>query len=69
MVKEQAQFLIATHSPILMAFPGAEILNFDSGCIRPTNYEDLEHVNLTRDFLNHPERFLRRLGEENMNED
>ena len=68
MVGEQAQFLIATHSPILMAFPGAEILEFDSGSIRPAKYEDLEHVCLTRDFLNNPSAFLRHLGEEKNDE-
>jgi predicted ATPase len=61
MIEQQAQFVIATHSPILMAFPGAEVLSFDGGRIAPVVYEELEHVRLTRDFLNNPEAFLRHL--------
>jgi predicted ATPase len=69
MVGEQAQFLIATHSPILMAFPEAQILNFEDGTIRPAKYEDLEHVRLTRDFLNHPSAYLSQLEKQNSYED
>jgi predicted ATPase len=61
MVQQQAQFIIATHSPILMAFPEAAILSFDKPPVREVKYEDLEHVSLTRDFLNNPEAFVRRL--------
>ena len=61
MVEQDAQFVIATHSPILLALPGARILDFDSKPVRWTAYEELEHVRLTREFLADPERFLRRL--------
>jgi predicted ATPase len=61
MVEQDAQFIVATHSPILMAFPGATILSFDESPPRPVAYEELEHVTLTRDFLNNPEQFLRHL--------
>jgi predicted ATPase len=61
MVEQSGQFIIATHSPILMAYPGAEILCFDNGRVRPVAYEDLEHVQITRDFLNHPQSYLRHL--------
>ena len=61
MVAQQAQFIIATHSPILMAFPGADLLSFDDGKARRVAYDDLEHVRLTRDFLNNPDAFLRHL--------
>jgi len=61
MVEQEGQFIIATHSPILMAYPGASILNFDGGEIRPAQYEQLEHVRLMRDFLQNPEAFLRNL--------
>jgi predicted ATPase len=44
-----------------MAFPGAEILLFEGDSITPTPYEDLDHVRLTKAFLNDPESFLRRL--------
>lgn len=61
MTEQDAQFIIATHSPILMAFPQAIILSFDESPIRSVEYESLEHVSLTRDFLNNPEAFLRHL--------
>ena len=56
-----AQFIIATHSPILMAFPDAVILSFDTSPVQPVRYQDLEHVRLTRDFLNNPDAFLKHL--------
>ena len=59
--EKSCQFVIATHSPILMALPGATLLSFDDGPIREVAYDELEHVKLTRDFLNHPEAFLRHL--------
>jgi predicted ATPase len=61
MVDHEAQFIIATHSPILMAFPGARILSFDDHPVREVDYDDVEHVSLTRAFLNNPQSFLRRL--------
>lgn len=61
MLAQRAQFIIATHSPILLAYPGAQILSFDAGRIRPVDYESLEHVNITRDFLNNPQAFLHHL--------
>ncbi len=61
MVAQHAQFIIATHSPILMAFPGAVILSCDHSPIKEVAYDDLEHVTLTRDFLNNPAAFLRHL--------
>lgn len=61
MVEQEAQFIIATHSPIILAFPGAQILQFHEGAIHEVKYNDLEHVNLTRDFLANPEAFLRYL--------
>jgi predicted ATPase len=60
-ITRNAQFIIATHSPILMAFPGARIYNFDEIPPCVVAYHDLDHVSLTRDFLNNPEQFLRRL--------
>lgn len=57
----ERQFIIATHSPILMAFPDATILNFDGDAIQPAHYDELEHVRLMRDFLQNPESFLRNL--------
>ena len=59
----ESQFVIATHSPLLMAFPGATLYSLDGGAPRRAAWADLEHVALTRDFLNDPGAFLRRLGE------
>ena len=61
MTQQEAQFIIASHSPIILAFPGATILSFDSSQIQPVAYNDLEHVTLTRSFLNNPEPYLKRL--------
>jgi predicted ATPase len=61
MIAQDAQFIIATHSPILMAFPDAELLSFDGGKIRPVKFDQLEHVKLTRDFLQDPGAFIERL--------
>ncbi|HTX91579.1 MAG TPA: AAA family ATPase [Anaerolineales bacterium] len=61
MVAQDGQFIVATHSPILMAYPGASILDFDGGTIHPARFDDLEHIRLMRDFLQNPEAFLRNL--------
>jgi predicted ATPase len=61
MVKDGGQFVIATHSPILLALPGATIWSFDERPPRAVAYDDVEHVRVTRDFLRAPERFLRHL--------
>jgi len=64
MVKEGAQFIIATHSPILMAIPNADLLLLDNGFFEKTEFDDLEHVRLTKLFLENPERFLRYFQDE-----
>lgn len=61
MVAEDCQLIVATHSPILLAFPGAVIWSFDTAPMRPVEYQDLEHVTLTRAFLNDPMAYLRHL--------
>lgn len=61
MVQEDAQFIIATHSPIILAFPDAQILHFHEGRVKEVKYKELEHVQLTKDFLNNPDSFLRHL--------
>ncbi|HZZ87547.1 MAG TPA: AAA family ATPase [Caulobacteraceae bacterium] len=60
-VADGSQLVICTHSPILMAFPGAEILLFEGDQLTPTPWDELDHVRLTRAFLNDPESYLRRL--------
>ena len=64
MLAEGAQFIVATHSPILLAFPGATIFSFDRTPVEVVPYEELDHVVLTREFLNAPERFLRAMRQE-----
>jgi predicted ATPase len=56
-----AQFLISTHSPILLAYPGATLLSLDGDSINKVKYEETEHYQITRDFLACPERFLKHL--------
>jgi predicted ATPase len=66
MVDRGAQLVIATHSPILLAFPGATIISCDGGRLQPVTYESLEHVQITRTFLNNPDAYLQHLlAEEN----
>lgn len=57
LVRKESQFIIATHSPILLAYPRAKILRFSESGIATIAYEDTEHFVLTKDFLNnHPKR-------------
>ena len=56
-----AQFLISTHSPILLAYPGALLLSLDGDRIEAVKYEDTEHYRITHDFLDCPERYLKHL--------
>lgn len=58
---EGAQFIIATHSPILMSFPNAQIITFDEESISISEYEELEHVNLYKRFLSDPQKYLKKL--------
>lgn len=52
LVRDRSQFLIATHSPILLAYPGATILECSPTGLRCLLYEETEHYRITRDFLN-----------------
>ncbi len=56
-----AQFIIATHSPILLGIPDAEILSFDHGQIRPCEYEETESYQVMEMFINNREQILHRL--------
>ena len=58
MISQDAQFIIATHSPLLLAFPDAQIYSFDRIPVQAVAYEELDHVRITRDFLNAPNRYL-----------
>jgi predicted ATPase len=55
-----AQFVIATHSPIILSYPGAVLFNFDDR-MKETSYRETNHFLITRDFLNAPERFFKHL--------
>ena len=61
LIDRGSQFVIATHSPILLGHPGAEILQFGAGSIAPVEYKETEHYVVTRAFLERPERMLREL--------
>lgn len=59
----RSQFLIATHSPILMAYPDSLIYRFGADGLEQVRYEETEHYQITREFLQHRERMLRVLFE------
>jgi predicted ATPase len=56
-----AQFIIATHSAILMTYPGARIISFDAVPLRPVALADTPHYKITRGILNHPESYWKHL--------
>lgn len=58
LVYHRSQLVIATHSPILLAYPHARIYEFGEHGIRPVAYQDTEHYRITKDFLNRHERML-----------
>lgn len=60
-VVQGCQFIIATHSPILLALPGAEILLIADGRLAPSTWNDLDHVRVTRAFLADPQAALANL--------
>ncbi|MCI8416351.1 MAG: AAA family ATPase [Lachnospiraceae bacterium] len=64
-----SQFLIASHSPLLLGIPGAELLSFDQGRIHPVSYEETESYQVTEMFINHREYLLERLLKEGGNWD
>lgn len=61
LVRMNSQFIIATHSPILLAYPNATIYEISEKGIEKVNYEECEHYLLTKEFLNHPDRMLKYL--------
>ena len=64
LAQRDSQFIVATHSPILMAYPGARIYLLSENGIEPVLYRETEHYQLTKRFLEDPERMLRYLLEE-----
>lgn len=61
LVADGSQFIMATHSPILMAYPDAQIYQLSADGIEPVAYEDTEHYQVTRTFLASPERMFKQL--------
>jgi predicted ATPase len=53
-----AQFIVASHSPIILACPGARIYSFNNGSLREVAYEETDHYRIYRDFLEDPDRYL-----------
>ena len=69
LVKQKSQFIIATHSPILMAYPDALIYNITSSGIESINYRETEHYQITRSFLANPGRMLQELFKNDEHDD
>ncbi|MGS0741264.1 AAA family ATPase [Glaciimonas sp. GG7] len=69
LVQRNCQFIIATHSPILLAYPHAKIYLLDQSGLTETCYEDTEHYTITRHFLNNPARMLEQLFAEETEDD
>lgn len=63
LIAKESQFIIATHSPILMAYPDAWIYQIGPNGLERVAYEDTDHFNVTRGFLNNREAMLRHLLE------
>lgn len=63
-MKGESQFIIATHSPIILAYPGAQILDFDTSPVSETTYEDTSHYQITKGFLENRGLYLRKLFED-----
>lgn len=62
MEKEQkSQLIIATHSPILLAYPNADIFLLDENGINKTKYEETEQYQITKGFLNNPDTYFKQL--------
>ncbi|ABE53540.1 SMC protein-like protein [Shewanella denitrificans OS217] len=62
LVENKSQFIIATHSPILLAYPRAKIYQFSNQGIVQITYQETEHYQITKAFLNQPEKLLASLG-------
>jgi len=61
LARQGSQFIIATHSPILLAYPEATIYELAQSGMAKTEYDDIEHVRMTKDFLSSPGTYLRKL--------
>lgn len=57
-VKNGSQFLISTHSPVLMAYPNADIIEISKDRLQPISYNDIDHVQFMKNFMDDPQRFM-----------
>jgi predicted ATPase len=64
LVKADSQFLIATHSPILLSYPNARIYQLEKNGLKSIEYKETEHYQITRNFLNRPDKMLKILLED-----
>ena len=62
--KTDSQFIIATHSPIILAYPGATIYSCDLATLKRVDYKDTDHYQITKQFLDNPDRYFTYLFEE-----
>jgi len=63
LVKANSQFIIATHSPIILSYPNAQIYQLEKSGLKSIEYEETEHYQITREFLNRPDKMLKILLE------
>ncbi len=61
LVRRGSQLVLATHSPILLAYPDACIYELADGAIVPRDYEDTDHYRITADFFAHRATMLKEL--------
>jgi len=59
--EDKSQIIIASHSPILLAYPGADIFLLDENGIEQINYTDTEHYRITKSFLDNPQHYFDQL--------
>ena len=64
LAKRGAQFIVSTHSPILITLPESDIIQFSEKGLERVKYQETEHYQVTRNFLANPDRMLRILLEE-----
>jgi predicted ATPase len=60
LIQDESQFIIATHSPILMAYPNAQILSVENA-LQPISYTETEHFVVARSFLNNHEKMIKEI--------
>ena len=66
LVQKDSQFIIATHSPILMAYPRASLFMLDEGGYRKASYKETEHYKLFDQFMNNPDGMLKAIMSEEL---